>query len=77
MVYTEWILSEEEPIEAILERFERGGLVSAMATPPRSMKPSSSQTEQMPRMRSHSQIIEESSPEPEEEVHSATDYIMP
>ena len=28
-------------------------------------------------MRSHSQIIEASSSKPEEEVHSAADYIMP
>ena len=28
-------------------------------------------------MRSHSQVIEGSSSEPEEEVHSAADYIMP
>ena len=61
----------------ILERFKRGGLVSVMATPPKSMKPGSSQANQLPRMRSQSQITEESSPELEEAVHSAPDYIVP
>ena len=44
----------------ILERFEHGGLTAAMVTPPKSMKPSSSQTGQLPRMRSQDQTVDES-----------------
>ena len=51
--------------------------MSAMATPPKSMKPSSSQVRQLPRMRSQYQLTEESNPKLEEEVHSALDYIVP
>ena len=55
----------------ILERFERGGLTASMTTP------SSSQDGQRPGMRSQTHIREESSPELDEEVHNAIDYIMP
>ena len=49
----------------------------SMTTPSKGVTPSSSQTEQLPRMRSQVQIREESSPELDEEVHNSTDYIMP
>ena len=51
--------------------------MSAMTTPPKGVTPSSSQTGQLPRMRSQAQLREESSLELEEEVHNATDYIIP
>ena len=54
-------MSEEEPIEAILERFEHVGLVFAMVTPPKSMKLGSSQVRQLPRMTSQAQTVDESS----------------
>ena len=51
--------------------------MSAMMTPPKGVTPSSSQTEQLPKMRSQTHLREESSPELDEEVHNATDYIIP
>ena len=48
-----------------------------MMTPPKGVKIGTSQVRQMPRMRSQAQIVEESSPEPEEEFHMATEYIVP
>ena len=74
---TEWSLSETEPLEDILQRFQSGGLTTPMMTPSKGVPPSSSQTREPPKTRSHSQIIEGSISEPEEEVHSAEDYIMP
>ena len=57
---TEWFLSEMEPLEDIVKRFQSGGLVSAMMTPPKGVKIGTSQVRQMPRMRSQAQIVEES-----------------
>ena len=74
---TEWFLFETEPLEDIVQIFQRGGLVSAMTTPPKVVKLGTSQVRQPPRMRSQAQIVEESSPEQEEEVHMATEYIVP
>ena len=72
-----WVLSEEEPLENIVRRFQSGGLVSAMTPPPKGVKIGTSQVRQPPRMRSQSQIVEESIPEPEEEVHMSIEYIVP
>ena len=40
---TEWFLSEMEPLEDIVQRFQHGGLVSAMTTPPKVAKVGTSQ----------------------------------
>ena len=56
---TEWFLSEMEPLEYIVKRFQSGGLVSAMTTPPKGVKIGTSQVRQMPRMRSQAQIVED------------------
>ena len=70
-------MSEKEPLEDIVRRFQSGGLRSVMTMPPRVVKLSAPQVKQMPRMRSQAQIVEESSPEQEEEVHMAIVYIVP
>ena len=51
---TEWFLSETEPLEDIVQRFQRGVLVSAMTTLPKVVKVGTSQVRQPPRMRSQS-----------------------
>ena len=71
------VLSEEEPLENIVRRFQSGGLVSAMTTPPKGVKLGTSHVRQLPRMRSHTQIVEDPGPEQEEEVHMAANYIVP
>ena len=48
-----------------------------MTTPPMIVKLGATQVRQTPRMRTQAQIVEESSPEQEEEVHMATEYIVP
>ena len=35
---TKWVLSKIEPLEDIVQRFQRGGLVSVMTTPLRVVK---------------------------------------
>ena len=57
--YTEWFLSETEPLEDIVQRFQRGGLVSTMTTPPKVVKLGTSQVRQPPRMRSQAQDVED------------------
>ena len=74
---TEWFLSETEPLEDIVQRFQRGGLASVMTTPPKVVKLGTSQVIQPPRMRSQAQIVGDSGPEQEEEVHMAAEYIVP
>ena len=69
---TKLFLSETEPLEDIVQIFQRGGLVSAITMPPRVVKLGTSQVRQPPRMRSQAQIVEESIPEQEEEVHMET-----
>ena len=69
-------MSEKEPLEYIVRRFQRGGLESAMTMPPKVVKLGVPQVRQPPRMRSKAQIVEESSLECEEEVHMATTYIV-
>ena len=56
---TKWVLSKDEPIEAILKRFERGGLIAAMATPPKVVKLGASQVRQPPRMKIQVQDVED------------------
>ena len=58
---TKWVMSEEEPLEDIVQRFQSGGLMSAMTTLPKGVKIGTSQVRQMSRMRSQAQIVEESS----------------
>ena len=70
-------MSENEPIANILRRFQRHGLAGAMTTPSKSNPPSSSRTREPPKTRSHSQLIEESGFEQEDEVCSAADYLIP
>ena len=48
-----------------------------MTTLPRVVKLGAPQVRKTPRMRSQAQIVEDSSPEQEEEVHMATVYIVP
>ena len=40
---TKWFLSKTEPLEDIVQRFQRGGLASAMTMPPRVAKVGTSQ----------------------------------
>ena len=47
-----------------------------MMTPPRVVKLGAPQVRQTPRMKSQAQIVEDSSPDQEEEVHMATVYIV-
>ena len=54
-------MSEKEPLEDIVRQFQRGGLESAMMTPPRVVKLGAPQVRQTPRMRSQDEIIEDSS----------------
>ena len=48
-----------------------------MMTPPRVVKLGAPQVRQMPRMKIQDQIVEESIPEEEEEVHMEIVYIVP
>ena len=75
--YAKWVLSEDEPLENILRRFQRHGLAGAMALPSIANLPSSSRTREPPKMRSHSQLMEESGFEQEDEVRSAMEYLIP
>ena len=70
-------MSEKEPLEDVVRRFQRGSLESAMTTPPRVVKLGAPQVKMTPRMKSQAQIVEESIPEHEEEVHMETVYIVP
>ena len=70
-------MSEDEPIENVLRRFQRHGLAGAMTTPSKGATSSSSQPRQQPQTRSQSQVNDESGSEQEEEVHSTTDYMIP
>ena len=56
-------MSEKEPLEDVVRRFQRGGLESAMTTPPRVVKLGAPQVRKTPRMKSQAQIVEESSSE--------------
>ena len=56
---TKWFLSETEPLEDIVRRFQSGGLTSAMTMPPKVVKLNTSQVRQPPRMRSQAQDVED------------------
>jgi len=75
--YAKWVLSEDEPLENILRRFQRHSLAGAMASPSTANPSSSSRTREPPKMRSHSQLMEESGSEREDEVRSSMDYLIP
>ena len=53
-------MSEKEPLEDIVRRFQSGGLSSVMTMLPRVVKLGAPQVRQMLRMRSQAQIVEES-----------------
>ena len=55
----EWVLSEEEPLEDIVRRFQSGGLHSTMITPPKVVKLGTSQVRQPPRMQIQAQDVED------------------
>ena len=55
---TRRFMFEKEPLEDVVRRFQRGGLESAMTTPPKGVKIGTSQVRQLPRMRSQAQDIE-------------------
>ena len=55
----EWYLSETEPLEDIVQRFEHGGHASAMTMLSRVAKVGTSQVRQLPRMRSQTQDVED------------------
>ena len=55
---TEWFLSETEPLEDIVQRFQRGGLVSTMTMLPRVVKLGTSQVRQPLRMKSQAPEVE-------------------
>ena len=59
---TSWFMSEKEPLEDVVRRFQPGGLESSMTTPPRFVKLGAPQVRQMPRMKTQAQIVEDSSP---------------
>ena len=56
--YTEWVLSEHEPLEDMPRRFDPGGHRSAMMTPPRVVKLSATQVRQLLRMKSQALEVE-------------------
>ena len=56
---TKWFLFETEPLEDIVQRFQRGGLASAMTTPPKVVKLGTSYVRQPPRMRIQAQDVED------------------
>ena len=56
---TEWSLSEMEPLEDIVQRFQHGGLASVMTTLPKVVKLGKSQVRQPPRMRSQVPDVED------------------
>ena len=56
-------MSEKEPLEDIVRRFQHGGLESVMTMSPRVVKLGAPQVIQIPRMRTQAQIVEESRPE--------------